>query len=113
MNLPPKQTKCPACNTNPANYDPSFGVLPCDSCQSRRRQNKLPQLYEVITETLRRDRKEHAKSIIQPYRNGQVSKEWIETYGTKGIKASKEEIKNAKYQWKDIHSESFDYSKSK
>lgn len=103
---------CTVCRKGEANKSSIYGLLPCDDCQKRRSKQPLPQSTEIIPESLRNDRKEHARSILQPYRNGQLSKEFIDTYGTEFVKASPEEIKNAKPQYRDIYSENFDIKKT-
>jgi hypothetical protein len=55
---------------------------------------------EWIPDRIREERVKYAKDIVQPWRNGQLSKEYIEHNGTKGIKVTPEQIKNAKYVWK-------------
>lgn len=57
---------------------------------------------EFVPERIKESRKEFAKSQIQPFRNGELSKEFIDTYGTKHVSATPKEIKNAKPVWKDI-----------
>lgn len=55
----------------------------------------------------------HARSIVQPRRSGELSKEYIDLYGTHNIKASPKEIKNAKPVWTDILGPNFDVTKTK
>lgn len=56
----------------------------------------------MTTKEIKESRVQYAKEIIQPFREGVVSKEYLEAYGDKGIKATKQEIKNAKYVWHGI-----------
>jgi len=37
--------------------------------------------------------------MLQPWREGQLSKEYIEKHGTENIKVTPEEVKNAKNVW--------------
>jgi hypothetical protein len=68
----------------------------------------------MVGEQIRKERTEYAKSTLQPRnRYGELSREYIESYGTKGIKASKEEIKTAKYIWDGTVSRNVDLSKTK
>jgi len=61
-----------------------------------------PTYTEFAGEEVRQGREQHAKSLLQPYRNGELSREYIDSYGTKGIQATDHEIRNAKPVWKDI-----------
>lgn len=57
---------------------------------------------ELITEEIADQRKEYFNSTLQPYRGGELSKEYVEAHGLKGTNATKEEAKKAKYLWKDL-----------
>ena len=57
---------------------------------------------EWVDETTKEQRKEYFNSTLQPYREGQLSKEYLEAHGTKGIKPTQSQIKNAKHTWKDL-----------
>ena len=57
---------------------------------------------EDIPKETKEDRKKYFNSLVQPFRNGEVSKEYIEAYGAKGINVTPEEAKKAKYTWKDV-----------
>ncbi len=57
---------------------------------------------EAVTGQIAEDREKYFNSTLQPYRQGELSKEYIEAHGTKGIHVSKEEAKKAKYVWKDL-----------
>ncbi len=77
---------------------PFLGVLPCESCKLSK-QLKLPQPIEFTSDDIKWGRKEYKDHIIQPFRGDDVSKEYLDTYGTKGIKVTPEEVKKAKYVW--------------
>jgi len=57
---------------------------------------------EMVPESVKEERKEYFNATLQPYRQGELSKEYIEAHGTKGLNATKEEIKKSKYVWKDL-----------
>jgi hypothetical protein len=57
---------------------------------------------EFVPDSLKEDRKKHFRAILQPFRGGEVSKEYIEAHGTKHIKATPQQIAKAKYVWKDL-----------
>lgn len=57
---------------------------------------------EMVTGEIAQQREEYFNSTLQPYRQGELSKEYIEAHGTKGLNVTKEEVKKAKYVWKDL-----------
>lgn len=97
---------CLNCNNESAIKHPRFGWMPCLNCQNRTTiKPQKPQ--ELTTDAIKSDRKEFKKDIVQPWRNGQLSKEYVDAVGTKYIKATPEEIKNAKPVWEhDYYSDS-------
>lgn len=114
----PRGTKklCPVCHKNIANYNRVFGLLPCDECTLRRRKQALPNtgLAEMVGEDIKRSRQDYGKSAIQPYNSrGELSKEYVDAHGTKGIKATPQEIKNAKPIWDGVHSANYQIKKAK
>lgn len=86
---------CPVCKNEPASISKTLGVLPGEKCQQKRKNERLSTPVEFTSEQIKEDRKLYSKDIIQPFRSGTLSKEYISTYGTKGIDVSKEDIKNA------------------
>jgi hypothetical protein len=97
--------KCLVCQKNKAVYDPSLGYLSCKQCRANAKKSTLP--YEFTTESIRQSRKEFAKDILQSSRDGVLSKERLEAYGTKGLKVTKEQIDKAAYVWNDRESLSY------
>lgn len=94
---------CPVCGNEPAIKDPVLGVLPCPNCQARRNGNPLVQTpMEFTSQEIRDGRVKYADHLLQPYRGGEVSKEYIQKYGTKGLKVTEQEIKKAKNTWRDL-----------
>lgn len=91
---------CPNCNKKPAIIHPQFGATECKSCQLKVHLKPTPY-PEITTQDIKNQRREYNKDIIQPYRDGVLSKEYLEEYGTSGVTATKEEIKAAKYVWQD------------
>lgn len=92
---------CLKCTTNNAIKHPSLGWLLCEICQPKSfSSDYLP--YEFVPDSVKQSRKEYAKDIIQSSRDGVLSKERLDAYGTKGLKVTKEQVKNAKYVWNDI-----------
>jgi len=90
-------TLCPQCHKNEAGYKQFLGVIPCDDC--RKSSGKLSKQIEFTSQDIKDQRKQFANDIIQPFREGHVSKEYVEVYGTKHIDVSKNELKNLKNTW--------------
>jgi len=90
--------KCLNCNKNPAQKNLTLGYLPCASCQN---QTKLPNQnqHEFTSESIKQQRKEFKDDIIQPFRQGVVSKEYLKAHGTKGIDVSAKDLKKARNVW--------------
>ena len=94
--------KCQVCQKSESIKDVTLGILPCKRCQERLRAlPKAGQQSEWTSADIKEQRKAHSKEILQPYRAGELSKEYLDEYGTKSIKASEEEIKKASYTWND------------
>lgn len=92
---------CIVCNLNKASNHPTLGFLPCESCRgTTTAHNTLP--YEFALDSVKQSRKEYAKDILQSSRDGVLSKERLEAWGTKGLKVTPEQVKNARYVWNDI-----------
>ena len=95
-----KQTDCPVCHKELAIKDSYFGILPGKNCSERQKEYSLPNnLIEITTQPIKDSRKEYAKSIIQPFRDGELSKEYLDAHGTKGISVTDKQVKNAKKVW--------------
>lgn len=86
---------CPTCQKRPGVQDPNYGLTSCLECRS----GKLFTSAEIIPERIREDRKAHKDDMIQPFNRGHLSKEYITKYGTKNIKVTDREVKNAKNVW--------------
>lgn len=56
----------------------------------------------MTTGEIKEQRSSYLADILQPRRDGVLSKEYLETFGSLGIQATPEEIKNAKYVWQDL-----------
>lgn len=90
--------KCPNKCGNNATIDSFYGVIPCGDCQ-RKPIKKLETSIEFTSESIKRQRKDFKQDILQPYRKGELSKEYIEKWGTKRLKVTADEVKKAKYVW--------------
>ena len=86
---------------NDKEYNPQFGYLDCKDC--RVKEKKLSErTYEFVPEHIKEEREEFKKQTIQPFRNGVLSKEYVDLYGTKYIDVTPEEVKNAKNVWGEL-----------
>ena len=60
-----------------------------------------PSRYpEFVPESIKEERKEYSKALLQPYRQGIASQEYIDSYGTKRI--NPKDVKKSKKVWGDI-----------
>ena len=93
-----KQIKCPICLKEPANISPAFGILPGEMCQEEHDSISTNEYLEFTSDSIKSERKEYHRSMLQPYVGGVLSKEYIEEYGTgKLANVTAKDIKNAKY----------------
>ena len=94
--------KCPRCNKNKAIIDPKFGITWCKEC--RKRKSDLSGVrVEMVPEYIKSDRKENFNSIVQPWRSGEPSREFIEAHPEAARKTyTPQEMKRAKYCWRDL-----------
>jgi len=74
--------RCPFC-TNEAVHHSTYGWIPCLECQNKHK--KVDTVQEVTTDDIKEQRKVHADDIIQPYREGVLSSEYVEKYGNKRL----------------------------
>lgn len=89
---------CLNCSIRPAIAHPTLGWLVCKPCQNK--LHPLPKTQsELPGEQIKEQRKMFKKEMIQPWNRGELSKEYLDQYGSKGIKATQEEIRNAKNVW--------------
>lgn len=64
--------------------------------------------HEFTTQEIKDGRKTHFKSLTQPFRNGEISREFVEAFPEQVKKmitessVSIDQVNNAKYVWKDL-----------
>lgn len=92
--------KCPTCK-NEGVIDPQYGLIACLSCREQT-TTLSARTYEFVPDRIKEQYKSHKDQTIQPFRNGQLSKEYVDLYGTKYINATEEEVKNAKNVWGEL-----------
>ena len=94
--------RCPRCGKGRATRHNEYGILPCISCQRIDEAIKKPQhIPEFTTDSIRSQRREYKRDILQPFRDGVISKEYVDEYGTQGISVPKKMIDNARYTHRD------------
>jgi hypothetical protein len=54
----------------------------------------------MTTDSILDQRREFRADILQPFHDNVLSKEYLEEYGTQGIKPTEEQVKNAKEVYK-------------
>ena len=90
---------CPKCRVRRAIRHEIYGLTECLEC--RRERQQIHRGPEFTSDSIQEQRLEYKKDILQPYRNGILSREYLEEYGTSGITVSEEEQKKSEYTWKD------------
>lgn len=91
---------CLNCHINEAIKHPQFGILPCSDCIAKARQSQKDTVkYEFTSNEIREERKADSKSILQPFRKGELSKEYVDQWGADKLAVSPQEIRNAKPVW--------------
>jgi len=96
-----KKQLCPICSIKPARISPIYGLLPCKKCAKKQQQARLPDHpVEMVGEDIHGQRKAYANDIIQPWRSGEPSREFMEKYPEKAKRYyTAKERKKAKYVW--------------
>lgn len=70
--------------------------MPCQSCTNKRREFRKPgNQPEFTTQEIRDSRIEQEPAIVQPFRDGKLSRRYVEANGTKYIHVSDKEVKEA------------------
>jgi len=100
---------CPVCNVQEAIKDKHLGILSCLVCRERQKGFKKPSSQvEFTSDEIKEGRRKYGKSILQKYREGELSKEFLTAYPErrdamieKGI-ITKEQAKSAKNVWSDL-----------
>jgi hypothetical protein len=95
-------SKCPVCQKNEAQHDKIYALLPCPDCQEEARHLPTNKQKEFTSSTIKSQRREYVQSHLQPFYNGQLSREYIEAHGTDRLDVTQKDIKEAKYVYKHI-----------
>lgn len=95
---------CPDCQINPAELGSLFGtpaVFLCTKCQKLKwgREPMKNNLFDLSEGRLQEQRRANVKDIVQPWRYGEPSKEFAETYPGKAKHYFKNEKKPLKRVW--------------
>lgn len=95
--------KCLICNQRTARRLEPYGYLPCKTCQKLKAGRAVS--YEITTEEIKSDRRKFHDDILQPFRDGTLSKEYMVKYPDRVKQMIKEghvkdsEVRNAKPVW--------------
>ena len=87
--------KCANCNKQKAEVDPAYGYTWCLPCQKKVKRS-AGFFVEFTTDNIKDERVAWKRDVLQPFRDGVLSKEYLETYGTSGIEVTKQQVKEAK-----------------
>jgi len=74
--------KCKSCNENDAEIHKIYGYLDCKECRDRLKDRAIISgvMYELTTDEIREGRKQFKNELVQPYRQGEFSKEFREAH---------------------------------
>jgi hypothetical protein len=90
---------CPKCKRNPAPIHPQYGVMWCDDCNKAKPPIR-GHYPEFVPDRIKHDRQKFAKDLLQPWRAGEPSREFINAYPEKAKKMfTNQELRRAKYVW--------------
>jgi len=98
--------KCLLCQKNNAVKVEPYGWMPCKSCQKKHKDIGKPKTpVEMTSQEIKEGRKIYEDDIVQPFHDGQLSKEYtklhperIQTMIKEG-NVTPEEVKTAKNVW--------------
>lgn len=83
-----------------------YKVWKCPNCDETYSNNKHHGVLEFTTDEIKEGRRKHEKQLLQPFREGEVSKEYLDAYPKakagmvkEGI-ITKDQARNAKDVWK-------------
>ena len=98
--------RCLNCHKEPATIHSLYGIMAGKKCLARMGKiAKLKVSIEVTTSEIKEDRKKFSKDLTQPFRQGELSKEYVEAYPDRVKEMVKEghvtqkEIVSAKNIW--------------
>ena len=100
---------CPKCNKPTDNFLPIGGInLACDCSKCHQLRKPLGKPFDWSPSHIKEGRKEHKKALLQPYRQGDISKEYLDAYPEQARGMVKEGIitqkqaNKAKNVWKGV-----------
>lgn len=70
---------CSNCNKNEAPIHPTYGVIHCQECCDSYKPVSRGT-FEFTTDEIKQGRREHRTQLLQPFRSGIVSKEYLDAY---------------------------------
>lgn len=79
-----KIPRCLICNKRNAIKIEPLGWLPCKTCRERQKSILKPTITaEITTDQIKEDRRYYKKDLLQPFRDGHLSKEFVKAYPQK------------------------------
>ncbi len=104
-------TKCPRCGEETDHFLSMGGnnlACDCSKCliEQRGKYEPMGEPHEFITDEMRADRYKYRNDMIQPYREGQLSQEFVHTYPDQTKKMiesgtiTRQQADNAKPVWR-------------
>lgn len=90
---------CLNCNKGKALFVHPIGWTYCKKCNDKHKLEKAKETIEMTTGDIKEERIIYSKDTVQPFREGVLSKEYLRVNGTKGINATKDDIRNAREVW--------------
>ena len=101
-------TKCPRCNGETDSFMYLGGLrvaCNCSKCKEELRLKPMGKVHEWTTDEIKDGRKKYEKELLQPFREGQLSKEYADAYPeqTKGMVKegilTEKQVRRAKNVW--------------
>jgi hypothetical protein len=96
---------CRLCGNTGGQVHPELGIMPCRACETEQNAKWKPNvpMPEFIPTKIKDDRKKYFKTLLQPHRGGENSREYAEAYPEKAKEMWGEEgVKKSKYVWSDL-----------
>lgn len=100
-------SKCVGCNKKHSDFNWTYTTYEDEYGQKKNgwfctKWIKPSGSKEWVPDRIKDERLKYRKDIVQPFRDGQLSKEYVDTYGTRGLHGvTKDDVKKAKPVWTD------------
>lgn len=92
---------CPTCGKKKARHHSIYGYICCKAC-AKKSQSFTPY-PEFTSSEIKESRQKYFNSLLRPWRQDVVSKEFCEAYPARSKKMfTPEQIKKSQYVWKSL-----------